>query len=174
MSSFDSQLSLMKEIFQFLVVSVVFQLVVGISSAHQFDQEQNKAEASLVGNVLYRNESPLVRREQSTFQDQDKDQEVGISEGYGKTRRKRSFGLLAALMERVMQSEAVQDEMEEEEIIDDEDDVLEVVRCSLVLDRRSCRITDEMSMCTNYYERKCFLYIYPKLETIAENSLPQQ
>ena len=61
-------------------------------------------------------------------------------------------------MARVMQTEAVEEEVEEEE-------VERVVRCSIVLDRRVCTITPEMSKCTNYYERKCFLYTYPLLDT---------
>ena len=68
-----------------------------------------------------------------------------------KTRSKRSLGLLAALMERVMQAEAIEEEIESEE----EDSVEKVVKCSIVLDRRSCTISETESRCTNHYERKC-------------------
>ena len=158
-------------------MSVVVLLVAGLCSASQLDQEQAKAEATGTSSVLDLDESTLVSRDQlQAYSAEAEEWGHETKEVPGKHRRKRSFGLLAALMARVMQSEAVEEEIEgeEEEFEDDEeDDALTVVRCSLVLDRRSCTVSEKKSKCTNYYERKCFLFRYPNLETIEANSLPQ-
>ena len=157
-------------------MSVVVLLVAGLCSASQLDQEQAKAEATGTSSVLDLDESTLVSRDQlQAYSAEAEEWGHETKEVPGKHRRKRSFGLLAALMARVMQSEAVEEEIEgeEEEFEDDEeDDALTVVRCSLVLDRRSCTVSEKKSKCTNYYERKCFLFRYPNLETIEANRWP--
>ena len=142
--------------FQFLVVSLVVLLGTTVFSANQPKQGENKAETVQVLDL-------------KDYHGDKLDQEH-IRETSGKTRNKRSIGLLAALMERVMQAEAIEEEIESE----DEDSVEKVVKCSIVLDRRSCTISETESRCTNHYERKCFLYTYPVLDTVPQNNLPQK
>ena len=138
-------------------------LLVGgeLCSAKMSEQGETKAETI---QVLDLNENLEERGDQRSSVAKD------LKFGDSKVRSKRSFGLLAALMERVMQAEAIEEEIES----DDDDSVQKIVRCSVVLDRRSCTITETESRCTNYYERKCFLYTYPNLETVPDNNLPLQ
>merc|ERR1719312_70327 len=108
----------------FLVVSLVVILGTSVFSANQPKHSENKAET-------------VQALDLKDYQGDKLDQGY-IRETSGKTRNKRSIGLLAALMERVMQAEAIEEEIESE----DEDSVEKVVKCSIVLDRRSCTISE--------------------------------
>ena len=83
-------------------------------------------------------------------------------------KQKRSLGLLASIFHRAMTNE-VQDYMEEEVNNNNiEEDVIELVKCDLVLERKTCTIRETESECRNYFGRKCFLYQYPKTTVTVE------
>ena len=83
-------------------------------------------------------------------------------------RRKRSLGLFASMVNRVM-FHMVQDSMEPDEnnVVDDED-VVKLVKCDLVLERKVCTIKQSESVCQNYYGKQCFMYKYPRTTTTVE------
>ena len=83
-------------------------------------------------------------------------------------KQKRSLGLLASMFHRAMFNE-VQDYMEEEVNNNNiEEEIIELVRCELVLERKTCTIRETESECRNYFGRKCFLYKYPKTTVTVE------
>ena len=77
------------------------------------------------------------------------------------SRQKRSLGLLANMFNRIMFSE-VQDAMEENTPEEDEAaaETIELVRCELVLESKTCRIGDTESVCENHFGRQCFNYVF--------------
>merc|ERR1711997_911187 len=81
------------------------------------------------------------------------------------SRHKRSLGLLANMFNRIMFSE-VQDAMEDNTA--DEEEMIKLVRCELVLESKTCRIGDTESVCKNHFGRKCFLYTYPSTSITVE------
>merc|ERR1712038_1338248 len=85
------------------------------------------------------------------------------------SRHKRSLGLLANMFNRIMFSE-VQDAMEENTPEEDEAaaETIELVRCELVLESKTCRIGDTESVCENHFGRQCFLYTYPSTTVTVE------
>merc|ERR1711997_1425462 len=85
------------------------------------------------------------------------------------SRHKRSLGLLANMFNRIMFSE-VQDAMEENTPEEDEAaaETIELVRCELVLESKTCRIGDTESVCENHFGRQCFLYEYPSTSITVE------
>ena len=85
------------------------------------------------------------------------------------SRQKRSLGMLATVFNRIMFSE-VQDAMEENTPEEDEAaaETIELVRCELVLESKTCRIGDTESVCENHFGRQCFLYTYPSTTVTVE------
>ena len=85
------------------------------------------------------------------------------------SRQKRSLGLLANMFNRIMFSE-VQDAMEENTPEEDEAaaETIELVRCELVLESKTCRIGETESLCENHFGRQCFLYTYPSTTVTVE------
>ena len=79
-------------------------------------------------------------------------------------REKRSLGFVASLFNRMMYHE-VQDSMEHDS---HEDDVINLVKCDLQLERKSCTIRETETICKNYFEPKCFLYTYPRTTITVE------
>merc|ERR1719225_2424287 len=82
------------------------------------------------------------------------------------SRHKRSLGLLANMFNRIMFSE-VQDAMEDNTAAEEEE-MIKLVRCELVLESKTCRIGDTESVCKNHFGRKCFLYTYPSTSITVE------
>ena len=77
-------------------------------------------------------------------------------------RKKRSLGLIASLFNRIMLNE-VQDPMvyeNEEDLY--EDDVIKLVKCELVIEKKSCTTLENKTVCKNYFQPQCFLYAYPR------------
>ena len=85
------------------------------------------------------------------------------------SRQKRSLGLLANMFNRIMFSE-VQDHMEEVFPEEAPEETIKVVKCSLVLERKTCRIGDTETVCKNYFGRQCFLYTYPSTTVTVEHN----
>ena len=86
-------------------------------------------------------------------------------------RKKRSLGLFASVFNRMMFN-MVQDSMEHDNdssnnIVDD-NDVIKLVRCDLVLKRKVCTIKETEKQCQNYYDKQCFMYKYPKIVSTVE------
>ena len=77
--------------------------------------------------------------------------------------------MLASMFNRIMFSE-VQDAMEENTPEEDEAaaETIELVRCELVLESKTCRIGDTESVCENHFGRQCFLYTYPSTTVTVE------
>ena len=79
------------------------------------------------------------------------------------------MGLFASMFNRVMFN-MVQDSMEpdnDNNVIDDEE-VVKLVKCDLVLERKVCTIKQSESVCQNYYGKQCFMYKYPRTTTTVE------
>ena len=72
-------------------------------------------------------------------------------------RKKRSLGLVASLFNRMMFNE-VQDTM----VSDTEEDLLKLVNCDLVMEKKSCIIQENETVCRSYFQPQCFLYTYPR------------
>ena len=83
------------------------------------------------------------------------------------SRQRRSLGLLANMFNRIMFSE-VQDTMEEDE--EDPNETIQLVRCELVLERKTCTIRETESVCKNYFGRQCFMYTYPSTSITVEKN----
>ena len=83
-------------------------------------------------------------------------------------RQKRSLGLLANMFNRIMFSE-VQDAMEQDYPAEEEE-TIQLVKCELVLERKTCTIGDTETVCKNYFGRQCFLYTYPTTSITVENT----
>merc|ERR1712048_1082129 len=68
-------------------------------------------------------------------------------------RHRRSLGLLANMFNRIMFSE-VQDAMEDNTPAEEEAaETIQLVRCELVLESKTCRIGDTESLCKNHFGR---------------------
>ena len=87
------------------------------------------------------------------------------------SRHRRSLGLLANMFNRIMFSE-VQDAMEENTPAEEEAaaETIQLVRCELVLERKTCRIGDTETVCENHFGRQCFLYTYPATTVTVEKT----
>ena len=92
--------------------------------------------------------------------------EAGVS---SLMRRKRSLGLFASMFNRMMFNE-VQDSMEQDTNVvgEEAEDVVKLVKCDLVLERKVCTIKPSEKVCQNYYGKLCFMYKYPKTTTSVE------
>ena len=73
-------------------------------------------------------------------------------------RKKRSLGLVASLFNRMMFNE-VQDTMVNDT---EEDNLLKLVKCDLIMEKKSCTIRENETVCKNYFQPQCFLYTYPR------------
>ena len=73
------------------------------------------------------------------------------------------------MFNRIMFSE-VQDAMEENTPEEDEAaaETIELVRCELVLESKTCRIGDTERVCENHFGRQCFLFTYPSTTVTVE------
>ena len=73
------------------------------------------------------------------------------------------------MFNRIMFSE-VQDAMEDNTPAEEEEEDAEIslVKCELVLERKTCRIGDTESVCKNHFGRQCFLYTYPSTSITVE------
>merc|ERR1711997_323836 len=83
------------------------------------------------------------------------------------SRQRRSLGLLANMFNRIMFSE-VQDAMEDNTPAEAAAEMIELVRCELVLESKPCRIGDTERLCENHFGRQCFLYTYPSTSITVE------
>ena len=85
------------------------------------------------------------------------------------SRQKRSLGMLATVFNRIMFSE-VQDHMEEVFPEEAPEETIKVVKCSLVLERKTCQLGETETVCKNYFGRQCFLYTYPSTTVTVEHN----
>ena len=85
------------------------------------------------------------------------------------SRQKRSLGLLANMFNRIMFSE-VQDAMEQDYPAEDSEETIQLVKCELVLERKTCQIGDTETVCKNYFGRQCYLYTYPSTSITVEKT----
>ena len=85
------------------------------------------------------------------------------------SRQKRSLGMLATVFNRIMFSE-VQDAMEQDYPGEVSEETIQLVKCELVLERKTCHIRETETVCKNYYGRKCFLYTYPSTSVTVEKT----
>ena len=85
------------------------------------------------------------------------------------SRQKRSLGMLATVFNRIMFSE-VQDAMEQDYPGEVSEETIQLVKCELVLERKTCQIGETETVCKNYFGRSCFLYTYPSTSVTVEKT----
>ena len=90
-------------------------------------------------------------------------------QGLELSRQKRSLGMLATMFNRIMFSE-VQDAMELDYTGEVSEETIQLVKCELVLERKTCQIGETETVCKNYFGRQCFLYTYPSTSITVENT----
>merc|ERR1712184_72651 len=73
-------------------------------------------------------------------------------------RKKRFLGLVASLFNRMMFNE-VQDTMVN---YTEEDNLLKLVNCEPVMEKKSCIIRENETVCKSYFQSQCFLFTYPR------------
>ena len=87
------------------------------------------------------------------------------------TRQRRSLSFFRNIFDRVLNPGEVSSRTRSTDIsfsVQNEEDVINVVQCSLILLKKTCTSAGVRSICTNHFGRKCYSFIYPKVTTTVE------